>query len=123
MFRGASCEGRCGPAEDAHRFSMLQTRDFGTGGKRSVTRGADVASAALARFTGVKGVTGSLVTHGLDAQVHNVSNISTFLMDTASGILYLGACDAILAVDTNNIKKTMKNPKKVSGPRCSVSQS
>ncbi|XP_018585886.2 semaphorin-4F [Scleropages formosus] len=50
---------------------------------------------------------------GLDAQVHNVSNISTFLMDTASGILYLGACDAILAVDTNNIKKTMKNPKKI----------
>ncbi|XP_056604053.1 semaphorin-4F isoform X1 [Triplophysa dalaica] len=35
----------------------------------------------------------------------SVYNFSTFLMDTSSGILYLGARDAVVAVDTSNLSK------------------
>ncbi|KAG8006248.1 Semaphorin-4F, partial [Nibea albiflora] len=34
-------------------------------------------------------------------EFRNVANFSTFLLDQSSGVLYLGAKDAILAVDTN----------------------
>uniref|UniRef100_A0A3P9MX61 Ssemaphorin 4F n=1 Tax=Poecilia reticulata TaxID=8081 RepID=A0A3P9MX61_POERE len=40
----------------------------------------------------------------------DVTNFSTFLLNSSSGILFLGAKDAILAVDTNNLKQ---RPKKV----------
>ncbi|XP_055757278.1 semaphorin-4F-like isoform X2 [Salvelinus fontinalis] len=36
-------------------------------------------------------------------QFRGVANFSTFLLDRSSGILFLGARDAILAVDTNNL--------------------
>lgn len=39
-----------------------------------------------------------------------VTNFSTFLLDSSTGTLFLGAKDAILAVDTNNLKQP---PKKV----------
>uniref|UniRef100_A0A3B5QWT1 Ssemaphorin 4F n=1 Tax=Xiphophorus maculatus TaxID=8083 RepID=A0A3B5QWT1_XIPMA len=39
-----------------------------------------------------------------------VTNFSTFLLDSSKGTLFLGAKDAILAVDTNNLKQP---PKKV----------
>ncbi|KAG9330234.1 hypothetical protein JZ751_026028, partial [Albula glossodonta] len=38
-------------------------------------------------------------------QFSNVSNFSTFLLDPSSGTLYLGARDAILAVDANNLRQ------------------
>ncbi|XP_036406982.1 semaphorin-4F [Megalops cyprinoides] len=41
-------------------------------------------------------------------QYPNVSNISTFLMNPSSGILYLGARDAILAVDTSDLSAKHK---------------
>lgn len=34
-----------------------------------------------------------------------VYNFSTFLLDRSSGILYLGARDAVVAVDTANLSK------------------
>lgn len=40
----------------------------------------------------------------------NVTDFSTFLLDRSSGVLYLGAKDAILAVDTNNLNQ---QPRKV----------
>ncbi|XP_008434176.1 semaphorin-4F [Poecilia reticulata] len=40
----------------------------------------------------------------------DVTNFSTFLLNSSSGILFLGAKDAILAVDTNNLKQ---RPKKI----------
>ncbi|XP_051284459.1 semaphorin-4F [Dicentrarchus labrax] len=40
----------------------------------------------------------------------NVANFSTFLLDHSSGMLFLGARDAILAVDTNKLKQ---RPKKI----------
>ncbi|XP_024143717.1 semaphorin-4F [Oryzias melastigma] len=40
----------------------------------------------------------------------NVTNFSTFLLDRSSGVLYLGARDAILAVDTNNLNQ---QPRKI----------
>ncbi|XP_045063898.1 semaphorin-4F-like [Coregonus clupeaformis] len=36
-------------------------------------------------------------------QFRGVANFSTFLLDRSSGVLFLGARDAILAVDTNNL--------------------
>ncbi|XP_023202646.1 semaphorin-4F isoform X1 [Xiphophorus maculatus] len=39
-----------------------------------------------------------------------VTNFSTFLLDSSKGTLFLGAKDAILAVDTNNLKQP---PKKI----------
>ncbi|XP_014889349.1 semaphorin-4F [Poecilia latipinna] len=41
---------------------------------------------------------------------YGVTNFSTFLLNSSSGILFLGAKDAILAVDTNNLKQP---PKKI----------
>ncbi|KAK6323479.1 hypothetical protein J4Q44_G00058180 [Coregonus suidteri] len=38
-------------------------------------------------------------------QFRGVANFSTFLLDRSSGVLFLGARDAILAVDTNNLAK------------------
>ncbi|XP_023821775.1 semaphorin-4F isoform X2 [Oryzias latipes] len=40
----------------------------------------------------------------------NVTDFSTFLLDRSSGVLYLGAKDAILAVDTNNLNQ---QPRKI----------
>ncbi|CAB1351368.1 unnamed protein product, partial [Coregonus sp. 'balchen'] len=50
------------------------------------------------------------ITADLDAmlgpqQFRGVANFSTFLLDRSSGVLFLGARDAILAVDTNNLAK------------------
>jgi len=38
-------------------------------------------------------------------ELRNTYNFSTFLLDRASGMLYLGARDAIIAVDTANLSK------------------
>ncbi|XP_071779197.2 semaphorin-4F [Centroberyx gerrardi] len=38
-------------------------------------------------------------------QFRGVANFSTFLLDHSSGMLFLGARDAILAVDTNNLNR------------------
>nr|XP_046236279.1 semaphorin-4F [Scatophagus argus]XP_046236280.1 semaphorin-4F [Scatophagus argus]XP_046236281.1 semaphorin-4F [Scatophagus argus] len=43
-------------------------------------------------------------------QFGGVTNISTFLLDHSSGMLFLGARDAILAVDTNNLNQ---QPRKI----------
>lgn len=41
-------------------------------------------------------------------ELNGVANVSTFLLDRESGILYLGARDAIVAVDTANKLKSRK---------------
>lgn len=38
-------------------------------------------------------------------ELRSIYNYSTFLLDRASGMLYLGARDAIIAVDTANLSK------------------
>lgn len=39
------------------------------------------------------------------ADFSGVNNFSTFLLDRVSGMLYLGARDAVIAVDTANLSK------------------
>ncbi|XP_023693915.1 semaphorin-4F isoform X1 [Paramormyrops kingsleyae] len=41
-------------------------------------------------------------------QFYNLSNFSTFLLDPSTATLYLGARDAILAIDTNDLTKRAK---------------
>lgn len=37
-----------------------------------------------------------------------MTNFSTFLLDRATGMLFMGARDAILALDTNNLQQPVK---------------
>ncbi len=39
------------------------------------------------------------------ADFNGVNNFSTFLLDRVSGMIYLGARDAVIAVDTANLSK------------------
>lgn len=37
-----------------------------------------------------------------------MTNFSTFLLDRTTGMLFMGARDAILALDTNNLQQPVK---------------
>lgn len=50
-------------------------------------------------------------------EFRGVANFSTFLLDSSTGVLFMGARDAILAVDTNRLDQPPRKVGRVFSPK------